>query len=137
MNPYSVLFILPSLHAWIWLPQLRRRPAALQIVLLAAGFGGPLLLLGSFAARFDLGFDAPWYLAQLAAVGYVPFASLIVVCAWLAVAAQLTAVVAGRYAPYPSVSERPRFGPGRRLVRTLLLTAQRRRASAAEQKRAV
>ena len=23
MNPYSVLFVLPSLHAWIWLPQLR------------------------------------------------------------------------------------------------------------------
>jgi hypothetical protein len=137
MNPYSVLFILPSLHAWIWLPQLRRRPAAFQAVLLAAGFGGPLLLFGSFALRFDLGFDAPWYLAQLAAVGYVPFASLIVVCAWLAVAAQLTAVVAGRYAPYPSVSERPKFGPGRRIVRMALLAAQRRRASARERQRAV
>ena len=26
MNPYSVLFLLPSLHAWIWLPQLRNGP---------------------------------------------------------------------------------------------------------------
>jgi aminopeptidase YwaD len=137
MNPYSVLFVLPSLHAWIWLPQLRRRPAALQAAVLAAGFGGPLLLLGSFAVRLDLGFDAPWYLAQLAAVGYVPFTSLVVVCAWLAVAAQLTAIVAGRYAPYPSASERPRFGPGRRFVRTLLVVAQRRRASARERQRAV
>ena len=137
MNPYSVLFVLPSLHAWIWLPQLRRRPAALQVALLAAGFGGPLLLLGSFAVRFDLGYDAPWYLAQLAAVGYVPFASLVVVSAWLAVAAQLTAVTAGRYAPYPHASERPRFGPGRRLVRMALLAAQRRRASTRERERAV
>jgi hypothetical protein len=137
MNPYSVLFVLPSLHAWIWLPQLRRRPAALQAAVLAAGFGGPLLLLGSFAVRLDLGFDAPWYLAQLAAVGYVSFPSLLVICAWLAVAAQLTAVVAGRYAPYPSAAERPRLGPGRRLVRAVLLTAQRRRAAASERKRAV
>jgi hypothetical protein len=137
MNPYSVLFVLPSLHAWIWLPQLRRRPTALQVAVLLAGFGGPLLLLGSFALRLDLGFDAPWYLAQLAAVGYVPFPSLLVICAWLAVAAQLTAVVAGRYAPYPNAAERPRLGPGRRLVRTLLVTAHRRRAATGEQDRAV
>jgi hypothetical protein len=137
MNPYSVLLVLPSLHAWIWLPQVRRRSAAVQTALLAAGFAGPLLLLGSFAIRFDLGLDAPWYLAQLAAIGYVPFASLLVVCAWLAVAAQLTAVVAGRYAPYPSAADRPRLGPGRRLFRMVLLAAHRRRASATERKRAV
>ena len=137
MNPYSVLFVLPSLHAWIWLPQLRRRPLALQFAVLAAGLGGPLLLVGSFAARLDLGFDAPWYLAQLAAIGYVPFASLLVICAWCAVAAQLAAIVAGRYAPYPSAAERPGLGPGRRLVRTVLLTAHRRRTPASERDRAV
>ncbi len=137
INPYAVLFILPSLHAWIWLPQLRRRPAALQAAVVLAGFGGPLLLLGSFAVRLDLGLDTPWYLAQLAAVGYVPFSSLLVICAWLAVAAQLTAVVAGRYAPYPSAEERPHLGPGRRLARTAVLTAQRRRTSTSERKRAV
>jgi hypothetical protein len=137
MNPYSVLFVLPSLHAWIWLPQLRRRPAALQAAVLAAGLGGPLLLLGSFAIRLDLGFDAPWYLAQLAAVGYMPFPSLLVIGAWLAVTAQLTTVVAGRYAPYPSVAERPRLGPGRRLTRTVLVAAHRRRASSNERDRAV
>ena len=137
MNPYAVLFVLPSLHAWIWLPQLRARPAALQAAVLAAGFGGPLLLLGSFAIRLDLGFDAPWYLAQLAAVGYVSFPSLLVICAWLAVAAQLTAVVAGRYTPYPSAEERPRLGPGRRLTRMAVLAAQRRRSSTGERKRMV
>jgi hypothetical protein len=128
MNPYSVVFILPSLHAWIWLPQLRGGPLAVRIAVLAAGFGGPLLLVGSFATRLDLGFDAPWYLAQLAAVGFVPFPTLLVFCAWLAVAAQLTSIVAGRYAPYPNVAERPRLGPARRLVRTLAAGARQRRA---------
>ncbi len=137
MNPYSVLFVLPSLHAWIWLPQLRRQPVALQVAFLLAGFGGPLLLVGSFAVRLDLGFDAPWYLAQLAAVGYVSLPSLLVFCAWLAVAAQLTAVVAGRYAPYPSAAERPGLGPGRRLLRMVLLAAHRRRTAADERDRAV
>ena len=137
MNPYSVIFVLPSLHAWIWLPQLRRRPAALQVAVLAAGLGGPLLLIGSFASRLDLGFDAPWYLAQLAAIGYVPLPSLLVICAWCAVAAQLTAIAAGRYAPYPSAAERPGIGPGRRLIRTALLTAQRRRTATSERDRAV
>ena len=136
MNPYSVLFLLPSLHAWIWLPQLRNGPLALRTAALVAGFGGPLLLLGALALRFDLGFDAPWYLAQLAAVGFVPFPALLVTAAWLAVAGQLAASVAGRYAPYPAAGERPRLGVGRRLVRAAVLTS-RRRSSPQERRRAV
>jgi hypothetical protein len=131
MNPYSVIFILPSLHAWIWLPQLRKRPVAARAAVVAAGFAGPALLVGSFASRLDLGFDAPWYLAQLAAVGYVPLASLLALSAWVAVAAQLTAITAGRYAPYPAAGERPRFGPTRRLARWSLVTIQRRRTTEA------
>jgi hypothetical protein len=135
MNPYSVLFLLPSLHAWIWLPQIRNGPAPLRAIAYIAGFGGPLLLLGSLALRFDLGFDAPWYLAQLAAVGFVPFPALLVTAAWLAVAGQLAASISGRYAPYPAAGERPRLGVGRRLVRTAVLRT-RRRSAPAERKRA-
>ena len=133
MNPYSVLFLLPSLHAWIWLPQLRNGHPALRAAAYVAGFGGPLLLVGALALRFDLGFDAPWYLAQLAAVGFVPFPALLVTAAWLAVAGQLAASVSGRYAPYPAAGERPRLGVGRRLVRTAVLTTRRR--SAPEERR--
>lgn len=136
MNPYSVLFLLPSLHAWIWLPQLRHRPWPTRAVVLVAGFAGPLLLLGSLAFRLDLGFDAPWYLAELAAVGFVPFPALLVTSAWLAVAGQLAASVAGRYAPYPAAGERPRLGVGRRLVRRAVL-ASRGRSRPAERKRAL
>jgi Peptidase family M28 len=135
MNPYSVLFLLPSLHAWIWLPQIRNGPAVLRAVAYIAGFGGPLLLLGSLALRFDLGFDAPWYLAQLAAVGFVPLPALLVTAAWLAVAGQLAASISGRYAPYPAAGERPRLGVGRRLVRTAVFKTRRRRAPE-ERKRA-
>jgi hypothetical protein len=136
MNPYSVLFLLPSLHAWIWLPQLRNGSPALRAAAYVAGFGGPLLLVGALALRFDLGFDAPWYLAQLAAVGFVPFPALLVTAAWLAVAGQLAASVAGRYAPYPAAEERPRLGVGRRLARTAV-RATRRRSAPEERSRAL
>ena len=136
MNPYSVLFLLPSLHAWIWLPQLRHRPGALRAAVLLAGFGGPLLLVGSLALRLDLGLDAPWYLAELAAVGFVPFPALLVTSAWLAVAGQLSASVVGRYAPYPAAGERPRLGVGRRLVRRAVV-ASRGRSRTDERKQAL
>ncbi|HEY7149918.1 MAG TPA: M28 family peptidase [Gaiellaceae bacterium] len=126
MNPYAVIFVLPSLHAWIWLPQVRGRPAPLRAVVLVAGFLGPLVLVGSVAGRLGLGFDAPWYLAQLAAVGYVRFPALLVAAAWLAVAAQLAAIAARRYAPYPSAGERRNLGPVRRLVRSAVLTVGHR-----------
>ena len=136
MNPYSVLFLLPSLHAWIWLPQLRNGRLTLRAAAYVAGFGGPLLLVGALALRFDLGFDAPWYLAQLAAVGFVPFPALLVTAAWLAVAGQLAASATGRYAPYPAAGERPRLGVGRRLVRTAVVTT-RRRSAPEERRRAI
>jgi hypothetical protein len=136
MNPYAVIFVLPSLHAWIWLPQVRNRPAPIQLATLVGGFLGPLLLVGSLATRLGLGYDAPWYLAQLAAIGYVKLPTLLVGGAWLAVAAQLAAITARRYAPYPSAAERPRLGPTRRLLRKAVLSSRSRRRPD-EQQRAV
>jgi hypothetical protein len=97
----------------------------------AAGFAGPLLLLASFARRFELGVDAPWYLAKLAAVGYVEPPAVLIAAAWLAAAAQLAALTAGRYAPYPAPGERRRRGPMRTLVGALLglVVRDRRRAA--------
>jgi hypothetical protein len=88
------------------------------------------------ATSLGLGFDAPWYLGQLAAVGYIRFPTLLVAATWIAVAAQLTAIVSGRYAPYPSASERRRLGPIRRLVRRGLLSVGHR-ARPDERQRAV
>jgi hypothetical protein len=120
-NPFALIFVLPSLHAWLWLPQVRYRPVWLRATVLAAGLIGPLLLIGSFAWRFELGANAPWYVVQLVALGYVPLPSIAIGLAWLAAAGQLAAVSAGRYAPYPGARERPPRGPIRELIRRLLL----------------
>ncbi len=116
MNAYALIFVLPSLHAWLWLPQVRDRPFWTRLGVFALGFAGPLLLLGSFALRFGLGLDAPWYLASLVAVGYVTLPAVLVALAWLAASAQLAALATGRYAPYPSAAERPPRGPLRAVL---------------------
>jgi Peptidase family M28 len=135
-NPFALVFILPSLHAWLWLPQVQTRHPALRAGVFAVGFAGPFYLVWSFATHYGLGWDAPWYLAKLFAVGYAPLPLLVIGLGWLAAAGQFAALAAGRYAPYPAPHERPRRGPLREVVRTLFL-AQRRRAAQAEARRAV
>ncbi len=127
VNPFALVFVLPSLHAWIWLPQVRERRPEWRIAVLVAGFAGPFLLVGSFAFRFGLGLHAPWYLAELAAIGYVPIVWVVIVLAWIAGAAQLAALSVGRYAPYPSAAERPPRGPFRNTVRAVVLGFRARR----------
>jgi hypothetical protein len=109
-NPYALLFVLPSLHAWLWLMQLRNAGRGVRVLLYALGFAGPVVLLGSLAIRFGLGLDAPWYLAGLAAVGYLPATAVLGAVAWLAAAGQVGALTFGRYAAYPSRGLRRRVG---------------------------
>jgi hypothetical protein len=135
-NPFSLLFILPSLHAWLWLPQVQTRHPVLRASVFLAGFAGPAYLVWTFATHYKLGWDAPWYVAELFAVGYAPLPLLVIGLAWLAAAGQLAALASDRYAPYPAPEERPRRGPIRELIRTLLL-APRRRGTVAETRRAV
>ena len=135
-NPFALIFVLPSLHSWVWLPNYARGHTAVRGTLFACGFLGPLLLLGSFAFRFGLGLDAPWYLAKLTAVGYVPIVSVVVVLAWAACAAQIAVLFAGRYAAYPSASQRPPRGPLRNAVRALVLALRPRRAATGERRHA-
>ena len=101
-NPFSLVYLLPSLYAWLWLPQIHARGPLARAGLLALGFAGPLALLLSLATRLDLGADTPWYLLSLVASGYVPWASVLLAVAWTAVAAQLATLAAGRYASAPT-----------------------------------
>jgi hypothetical protein len=128
-NPFALLFLLPSLHAWLWLPQVRRMGLAVRIGILALGFAGPALLIGEFAGRYGLGWDAPWYLAELRAVGYIPFVVMPLLVIWLAGAGQLAALSVRRYAPYPDVAELPPRGPIRRILRGTYLSVHNRRRS--------
>jgi hypothetical protein len=131
-NPFALIFVLPSLHAWLWMPNLRGRQWWVRTAVLAAGFLGPALVVGSFAFRYRLGWHAPSYILELRTLGYVPFIVVPITVAWLAGAAQVIAVSAGRYAPYPEKHERPRLGPGRRALRRALLASRRRHASRVE-----
>ena len=107
-NPFALVFVLPALHIWLWLPQVRAQPAWIRLAVLLAGFAGPLLLLWSFGARYGLGLEAPWYVAELFALGYAPFPAFVIGLGFLAGAAQLVVLVVGRYAPYPDALERGR-----------------------------
>ena len=130
-NPFALVFLLPSLHVWLWLPQVRSSPIWTRTAVLALGFAGPALLVWSFASRYQLGFDAPWYIASLYARGYAPLPGFVIALGWAAAAGQLLALAGRRYAPYPSAAERPPRGPIRETIRRLVL-AQRRRRHAAE-----
>jgi hypothetical protein len=115
-NPFSLIYLLPSLYAWLWLPQAYDAPPVVRGTLLLLGFAGPVILLLSFATRFDLGLETPWYLLTLVTVGYVPWLAVALAVVWCAAAAQLTALTAGRYAAFSNVRAQ---GPRRplRLVR--------------------
>lgn len=101
VNPFSLLLVLPALHAWLWIPHVRDAHPAGRAVLYLVGFAGPVLLLVSFAIRFHLGFDALWYVPALFSVGYAPLALFLVLLPFGAAAGQAGAVLFGRYAPCP------------------------------------
>ena len=92
-NPFALLFLLPSLHVWLWLPQVRGRAAGCQ-----AGGARRRLRRARATARLlrrcgsGSGWDALWYLAQLRAVGYVPFVVMPLLVVWLAGTGQLAAL---------------------------------------------
>jgi hypothetical protein len=112
------------------------RSGWLRAGVFALGFLGPLVLVISFATRYGLGLDAPWYLAELVAVRYVTLPTVAIGLAWVAAAAQLAAVAARRYAPYPRPGERG-LGPLRRLVRQIVVAQRARRHGTAEEGRAL
>ena len=135
-NPFALVFVLPSLHAWLWIPHLRDRSPWLRAAVFAAGLAGPLVLLRMLAAVAGTGFATPWYLAELLSVGYVPLPVFVIVLAWAAAGAQLAALVSGRYAPYPGAAERG-LGPIRSTVRRAVLASRARKTASDERKRAV
>ena len=136
-NPFALVFLLPALHLWLWLPNLRRRSAWLRGAVVIGGFVGPALVVASFAFRFGLGWDALWYMAELRSLGYVPFVAIVLVVPWLAAAGQLAALTAGRYAPYPEAGERPRLGPVRRVVRRIVMGSRSDRRATEPRRRAL
>jgi hypothetical protein len=123
-NPFSLVFVLPSLHAWLWIPQTTGR-AAVRVGLFLVGLAGPLVLVWAFVFGYDLGVDGIWYILALVSVGYVPLALALAFLVWGAVAEQVGAIAVGRYAPYPEPAERD-LGPIRQSIRQGVLARRRR-----------
>jgi hypothetical protein len=117
-NTFALLFLLPALHAWLWLPQLRTARLPVRLAVYVAGLAGITLLVLSFAWRFGLGFDTPWYVLTLVSVGYIKTTPVVVALAAVACGAQLAAAAAGRYAPYPGPREQRPPGPVQAVVRS-------------------
>ncbi|MFL6067295.1 MAG: M28 family metallopeptidase [Gaiellaceae bacterium] len=136
-NPFSLVFVLPALHAWLWLPQVRTGRGPARALVFVLGLAGLAVLLLETGIRFGLGLDAPWYLARLAATGYVQAPTVAIVLAVGACGAQLAAAAAGRYAPYPARGVRPARGPIRELVRSVVLTTRARRRAQERERRAI
>jgi hypothetical protein len=125
LHPLALLFLVPSLYAWLWLPF--DLPGWRRDVLFAAGFAGAVLVIVSIGSRFGLGARTPLYLVELVTTGYIPWTRAALVLAWIAVAGQLAALVVGRYAPYAHGAARPPRGAIRETVRRTVLAAQARR----------
>ena len=86
VSPYGLVFVLPSLYAWLWLPQLRRASGWVTDVVFGIGFVGPALALVVLAEQLDLGVRAPLYAASLATTGVVPWPSTLAFAGWGAIA---------------------------------------------------
>jgi Peptidase family M28 len=115
-KPYALVFVLPSLYAWLWLPI--ERQLWQRAVLFVVGLAGPVL--GLVLLANELGLSVPraaLYAVGLVTVGYVPLSSAAVGLVWLAAAAQVAAIAFGRYAPYANGAEPPPPGAIRTLVR--------------------
>ena len=97
ISPYGLVFLLPSLYAWLVLPQLSRGPGWVTDVAFGIGLIGPVLALVVLAEQLGLGLRAPLYAASLMTTGVVPWTSTLVLAAWAAVASLVGAIAAGRY----------------------------------------
>ena len=135
-NPFALLFFLPPLHAWLWLPTVRHQRWPARLAVFLVGLAGPALILLSLGIRFGLGFDAPWYLLTLVSVRWVHLPPVAIALGATACAAQLVAVAANRYSPYPRPDERPLRGPIRELVRAIVLAFRARKRVTEERRRA-
>jgi hypothetical protein len=114
-QPYALVFVLPSLYAWLWLSLEAR--FAVRAVVYGAGLLGPAL--GLILLGLELGLsvlDAALYVVGLFTVGYLPLGSALLGLAWAAAATQMAALAVGRYAPYAGGVEPPPAGPIRRAL---------------------
>ncbi len=107
ISPYGLAFVIPSLYAWLWLPQMERTGWA-RDALYGVGLLGPVLATVAIGTSLGLGFDTPYYLVSLMTLGFIPWTTVLVLITWTAIASQLGALAAGRYRPVARRTTSPR-----------------------------
>jgi hypothetical protein len=121
-KPYALVFVLPSLYAWLWLPlEGRLWQRALLFVL---GLSGPVLGLALLSD--ELGISVPGaalYVIGLVTVGYLPVGTALLLLVWGAAAVQVGSLAFGRYGPYAGGAEPPPAGLLRRAAHRVRATA--------------
>ncbi len=114
-RPYALVFVLPALYAWLWLPLERRFWH--RVVLFVVGLAGPVAALAILGHELGVSvFGAALYTIGLATVGYLSLWPAFLFLVWAAAAAQVGALALGRYAPYAGGAEPPPPGPLRRAL---------------------
>ncbi len=99
VSPYGLVFVVPSLYAWLWLPQIRPGRNWARDTLYGIGLSGPALAVVAVGTQLGLGLDAPLYLVSLVTLGFVPWTTTLLLVAWAAVATQIGSLVAGGTRP--------------------------------------
>ena len=114
-TPYALVFVLPSLYAWLWLPLEGR--AWQRVLLFVLGLVGPFAGLVVLSSELGISIvGAVLYVIGLVTVGYVPLGTALLLLVWAAGAAQVGALALGRYGPYAGGLD-PQPGPVRRAFR--------------------
>jgi hypothetical protein len=98
-NPFTLILLLPAAHLWLLMPIAARFGRRHMFVLWLLGFVAAIALVIEYSVRFHLGLSTPRALLAMTASGYL--SPLISVCLTIAAAsaAQLFALIVGRYAP--------------------------------------
>lgn len=126
VHPYALVFVLPSLYAWLWLPLQSR--GWVRAVVYCIGLIGPVLGLVILARELALSVGSgALYVAGLATVGYIPLWTVLLAVVWLGAAAQLASLAFGRYAPYAGGTEPPPRGVVRESVAAIARRDRARR----------
>jgi hypothetical protein len=99
VDPFTLVVLLPAAHLWLWIPAASRLGRRGMLACYAAGFAGLVLLLWELAGPQGLGSDAPRALVAMIASGYLSPAVSACLCLAAAAAAQIGALVLGRYGP--------------------------------------
>jgi hypothetical protein len=98
VNPFALIVLLPAAHIWLWLPAASHAGRRALVLVYLAGMIGPAALVWELWSSQGLGSATPRALVAMTSSGYLAPAESICFALAAAAAAQLGALVAGRYA---------------------------------------